>query len=237
MDLVDVCDAPFSVRDSVKIPVEHSDLPINQVADDICELFEEFLRLDEPLLKHWDDSLGPSLLTAAADSPMLGFSRSHAIENEESFDDDDNVPDCQALERPSQASAQTAGPADERPAIRVTNERTHQLAAELQRAGDALCHQYEGRVKEVESKLLQLVTQEAKDLTYDRFCRAADDLVGKDKNWTNFVFITTVAKRLCRHSKDALRYGKNHFERYVTTFTPTIQASGGVEKFVKQDKN
>ena len=80
--------------------------------------------------------------------------------------------------------------------------------------------------QDVEGKLIQLVQQEATNLTYERFSTAIDNLVGQDKNWTNFVFACCVGKRILKHSNEVFTYAKGHFQQYVQSYSTTIQETG-----------
>jgi len=76
---------------------------------------------------------------------------------------------------------------------------------------------------------LQLVKQEAANLTYERFSQAVDDLVGKDKDWTSFVFAFCVGKRIVKHSQEFYSTTKNYFQQYIAqSYSQTLRESGGV---------
>lgn len=222
-----------------------------------CQLFEEFLLLEDSCCSILDEPLPASYdrNKEVADSPVENFykdkseNRARGLVLCSSSLDDDVVPDSIGAPQLSEeviAEVRSSIPKPASLKVPVEQDETEEtekddkmkkLAFELAMAGDALVLEYGPTVKDAEGKLIQLVKQEATNLTYERFSTAIDGLVGEDKNWTNFVFAFCIGRRICKHSREAFTYTKGYFQQYIQSYSTTIQETGDIETFVLQRGN
>ena len=81
----------------------------------------------------------------------------------------------------------------------------------------------------VQSHLIQYVLVNAADLTYERLSREIDNMVGQDRNWSNFVMAMNVAKRVCLETSKASSAVKGYFQHYIShSYSQAMQQAGGV---------
>lgn len=103
----------------------------------------------------------------------------------------------------------------------------------MQQAGDALYQQYGDRVDGVQTHLVSYVLDNAADLTYDRFSKEIDNMIGRDRNWTNLIFAYYVGKRVCLMTSGACGAVKGYFEQYLgRSYRRPMQEAGGIALFV-----
>ena len=84
----------------------------------------------------------------------------------------------------------------------------------------------------VQSHLVQYVFDNAANLTYERLSREIDNMVGQDRNWSNFVMAMNVAKRVCLETSKASSTVTNYFRRYIShSYSQAMQQAGGVVSY------
>lgn len=217
-----------------KTPVESCEESLKEIECQACLLFEEFLRLPQTA----NYRLGSNrAMSEASDSPVISdekmFKRG-AIESDEA-EQDDVVPDCEV--RAKGFHMVPSPPAPE--VVRQPQDpQITKLAQQMQQAGDALYQRYGDRVDGVQSHLIQYVLDNAANLTYERLSREIDNMVGQDRNWSNFVMAMNVAKRVCLETSKASSAVKSYFQHYIShSYSQAMQQAGGVAPFVKSKGN
>ena len=81
----------------------------------------------------------------------------------------------------------------------------------------------------VQTHLVSYVLDNAADLTYDRFSKEIDNMIGRDRNWTNLIFAYYVGKRVCLMTSDACSTVKGYFEQYLgRSYRRPMQEAGGI---------
>lgn len=77
--------------------------------------------------------------------------------------------------------------------------------------------------------MVSYVLDNAADLTYDRFSKEIDNMIGRDRNWTNLIFAYYVGKRVCLMTSDACSTVKGYFEQYLgRSYRRPMQEAGGI---------
>ena len=85
----------------------------------------------------------------------------------------------------------------------------------------------------VQSHLVQYVLDHAANLTYERLSREIDNMVGQDRNWSNFVMAMNVAKRVCMETSKASSAVTSYFRRYISqSYSQAMQQAGGVVSYI-----
>ena len=81
----------------------------------------------------------------------------------------------------------------------------------------------------VQSHLVQIVLDNAANLTYERLSREIDNMVGQDRSWSNFVMAMNVGKRVCLETSKACSAVTSYFRRYISqSYSEAMQEAGGV---------
>lgn len=220
-----------------KTPVESCEESLKEIESQACLLFEEFLRLPQPANFRLRSNRAMTEASEASDSPVISdekVCKRDAIESDEA-EQDDVVTDCEV--RAKGFHTVPSPPAPE--AVRQPQDpQIAKLAQQMQQAGDALYQRYGDRVDGVQSHLIQYVLDNAADLTYERLSREIDNMVGQDRNWSNFVMAMNVAKRVCSETSKASSAVKGYFQHYIShSYSQAMQQAGGVAPFVKSKGN
>jgi len=213
-----------------KTPVETFEESLEDIESQASLLFDEFLRLPQTA----NNKLGSNRAKSdISDSPVIPDEKVFkpgAIESNEA-EEDDVVPDCEVVMKGFHALPSPPVPQ----AVRQPQDpNITKLAQQMQQAGDALYDQYGARVDGVQSHLVKYVLDNAANLTYERLSREIDNMVGRDRSWTNFVMAMQVGKRVCVETSKACSAVTRHFQQYIShSYSQAMQQAGGVAPFVK----
>lgn len=215
-----------------RTPVESCEESLEDIEKQACLLFEEFLRL--PHSSNTKSMLKKSS-KEAADSPIIQEETGHYNYKQsrgpcecDEADEDDLVTDSEVAEK---SSSNVVLPQPE--PVPTQNPELTRLAHQMQQAGDALYQQYGDRVDGVQTHLVSYVLSNAGDLTYDRLSREIDNMIGRDRNWTNLIFAYYVGKKVCLLTSDTCSTVKSYFEQYLgRSFSRPMQQAGGIAPFV-----
>ena len=81
----------------------------------------------------------------------------------------------------------------------------------------------------VESHLVSFVLNNSAGLTYERLSREIDNMVGRDRNWSNFIMASYVARRVCIETSNACSAVTSYFQQYLgQSYSRPMQQAGGV---------
>lgn len=206
-----------------KAPVESCAESLADIEQQASLLFEEFLRLPQPANAKLNLKRSKA---EASDSPVIleekGHSKRGAVECDEA-EEDDLVTDSEVIVKGS--NGVTPPPKD---------PKLTELAQQMQQAGDALYERYGSRVDGVESHLVSFVLNNSAGLTYERLSREIDNMVGRDRNWSNFIMASYVARRVCIETSNACSAVTSYFQQYLgQSYSRPMQQAGGIAPFVK----
>lgn len=77
--------------------------------------------------------------------------------------------------------------------------------------------------------MVKYILDNAANLTYERLSREIDNMVGRDRSWTNFAMAMCVGKRVCLETSKACGAVTSYFQRYVSqSYSEAMQQAGGV---------
>lgn len=207
-----------------KTPVENSEENLEDIEKQACLLFEEFLRLAEPV-----SSFGGYAKFEPTDSPVVLENKQQKARGVQECceAEEDLVPDSEIITKGSPLQPSLEG---EQPSSDPTIQK---LARKMQQAGDAIYTRYEGRVTGTQNYLVSYVLENAASLTYDKLSKEIDNMVGKDRNWSNFALAMCVGKRVVKETSKACGSVSQYFSRYISqSYSRAMQQAGGMESFV-----
>ena len=73
------------------------------------------------------------------------------------------------------------------------------------------------------------MTQNVAGLTYENLSKEIDNMLGRERSWTNFVMALYVGRRVCAEVSKASTGIKAYFERYVSqSYSQAMQQAGGL---------
>ena len=76
---------------------------------------------------------------------------------------------------------------------------------------------------------MTFVLENAATLTYDRLCKEIDNMVGRDRNWSNFAMAMCVGRRVVVETSRACSAVSEYFSRYVSqSYSRSMQQAGGM---------
>ena len=85
-----------------------------------------------------------------------------------------------------------------------------------------------------ESHLVSYILNNAAGLTYEQLSKEIDNMVGRDRSWTNFIMAMYLGKRVCLETTKACSTVKDYFERYVSqSYSHAMQQAGGMVSELK----
>lgn len=80
-----------------------------------------------------------------------------------------------------------------------------------------------------QSHLVSYVLDNAASLTYETLSKEIDNMVGRDRNWTNFTMAMYVGRRVCVETSKACSSVKDYIQRYISqSYTQPMQQAGGI---------
>jgi len=122
--------------------------------------------------------------------------------------------------------AQSVGPSE---------ESLKEAAVMIQHVGDKIQEEYGNKLNRLQVELIQYVHQTGRDLTYEQFAVHVNDLIGEDRNWTNFMFAMHLAKRVATQTQTIGNNSYDFFRRFIgAAFAERIVENQDVVNFVQQ---
>lgn len=80
-----------------------------------------------------------------------------------------------------------------------------------------------------QSHLVTFVFENAANLTYERLSREIDNMVGRDRNWSNFAMALCISKRVCLETSKVCGAVTGYFQHYVShSYSHAMQQAGGI---------
>lgn len=84
-------------------------------------------------------------------------------------------------------------------------------------------------LQSTQNHLVSFVLSNAAHLTYERLSKEIDNMVGRDRSWSNFVLAYSVGRRVVMETSKACSTVSEYFSRYVSqSYSPAIQQAGGM---------
>lgn len=69
----------------------------------------------------------------------------------------------------------------------------------------------------MKDQIVNFVTQNGPNLSFDVFAAQINDLVGQDRNWNNLLFVMHLGKRVVQSSMSVSSNIREYYGRYVAT--------------------
>ena len=84
-------------------------------------------------------------------------------------------------------------------------------------------------LQSTQNHLVKFVLSNAANLTYERLSKEIDNMVGRDRSWSNFVLALSVGRRVVMETSRACSSVTEYFQCYVSqSYSPAIQQAGGM---------
>ncbi|XP_057313509.1 uncharacterized protein LOC130654878 isoform X2 [Hydractinia symbiolongicarpus] len=115
-----------------------------------------------------------------------------------------------------------------------TEAQLREAAQTIANVGDQIEREYGGRMQIVEEDLKTFLRTNG-NLSYEVFAAHVNDLIGEDRNWTNFMFIMHLSKRVITTTKSVSVNTFAYFRQFVgSAFAEQVAQQEDVVNFVKK---
>lgn len=117
-----------------------------------------------------------------------------------------------------------------------TEDQLKEAASFIATIGDEIDKKYGSMLKKCEKDLIDYLKEHGRNMAYETFAAHVNDLIGEDRNWTNFMCVMHLSRRVIIGTQALGTNAINYFRRFIPeAFAEQIAESHDVVNFVNNE--